>query len=154
MRPSSSEAMLLSTSSRAALASFAADASLSSAAKAARTWPSSSWRSVFSIRATVDSSPAFSLSISWARTLSLQKFGCAASRSISAIRDRFRSRSKMPPERLQARAQLADAFGLVDGHRGLSGSLCYHPSPAEQLLFPRGHFLRLGSAGMLITEQM
>jgi hypothetical protein len=65
---------------------------------------------------TLDSRVAFSLRRAWALTLSLQKSGCPASRSISAIRERFRSTSKVPPERLQALPQVGDLLGAGIRH--------------------------------------
>jgi hypothetical protein len=61
---------------------------------------------------------AFSLSAAWALALSFQKSGWAASRSISAMRDRLRSRSKMPPERCETFLEEADLFRGVEGHGG------------------------------------
>ena len=56
------------------------------------------------------SSCAFSFRSAWAFALSDQKSGSSESRAISATRERFRSTSKRPPERLEAARQLCDAL--------------------------------------------
>ncbi|KFA88153.1 hypothetical protein Q664_42970 [Archangium violaceum Cb vi76] len=48
--------------------------------------------------------------------LSSQKLGSVDSRSISAMRDLLRSRSKMPPEREQALPKSVDLLHRVVGH--------------------------------------
>jgi hypothetical protein len=63
--------------------------------------------------------------MAWALTLSFQKSGALESRSISSMRDRLRSRSKMPPERVQARAKVQAALLQVHGHfRRSPSSFC------------------------------
>jgi hypothetical protein len=59
---------------------------------------------------------AFSFSSAWALVLSSQKVGSVESRSISAMRDLLRSRSKMPPERQEALAKAADLLHRVVRH--------------------------------------
>jgi hypothetical protein len=66
---------------------------------------------------TLASSDDFSFSSAWALVLSSQKLGCVESRSIREMRDRLRSRSKMPPEREQALPKAADLLHRVVRHR-------------------------------------
>jgi hypothetical protein len=57
----------------------------------------------------VPSSWAFSFRSPWAFWFSPQKSGASERREISAARERFRSTSKRPPERLQASGDLVEA---------------------------------------------
>jgi hypothetical protein len=58
----------------------------------------------------------FSFSSAWALVFSSQNPGCPESRSISAMRDRLRSRSKMPPERVEALLEAVDLLHRVVRH--------------------------------------
>ena len=67
-------------------------------------------------RATLASRAVFSFSSPWALVLSSQKLGSVDSRSISAMRLRLRSRSKIPPERVQPLPKGFDSLHRVGGH--------------------------------------
>ena len=67
---------------------------------------------------TAPSSCAFSFSSPWAFWFSPQKPGSSERREISATRERFRSTSKRPPERLQACGDLVEAGGGRGRHGG------------------------------------
>jgi hypothetical protein len=60
--------------------------------------------------ATVASSSAFSFSSAWAFWFSVQNPGSSERREISAMRERFRSTSKRPPERLQPPSEVGQGF--------------------------------------------
>jgi hypothetical protein len=73
-------------------------------------------RSTRSQDATTCSSCAFSFSRAWARVLSPQNSVDSESLVISAIRWRFRSTSKRPPESVEAAGQVGEQVGGGGGH--------------------------------------
>src|SRR5689334_20432968 len=66
----------------------------------------------------LDSSCAFSFSNPCALALSFQKPGSSERRAISPARERFRSTSKRPPERVESLLQVGQELGGRCGHGG------------------------------------